>query len=263
MEGSSIGPHAQLTDVKGPSGSGTDEEKLPPPPTETDFFLNPWIYDASAEVLHAPRNDVDGVSALFTAAKEGHEEAVATLLRSKRTDVNVLNRKGVSPLSIAAQRGNLLIVEMLIKSGADVNVEGHNGATALIHASHFGYVDIVKVLLRANADVDKRNFKGTTAIMRASQEGKKNVVRILAEAGTDINRRNNERMNALMLASQRGHAPIVRYLLQQKAEVKIISVYMSFVFAFLAYPMSVLFLFPPLGFSTIVHFRSANLKEVV
>ncbi len=227
MEGISIGPHAQLTDVKGPSGSGIDEEKLPPPPTETDFFLNPAIYDASAEVLHVPRNDVDGVSALFTAAKEGHEEAVAALLRSKRADINVLNRKGVSPLSIAAQRGNPSIVERLIKNGAEVNVEGYNGATALIQASHFGYVHIVKVLLRANADVDKRNFKGTTAIMRASQEGKEEVVRVLSEAGADINRRNNERMNALMLASQRGHDCIVSYLIRQKAEVRVINVSVS------------------------------------
>ncbi len=257
MDVISIGPHAQLTDVKGPSGSGTDQEKLPPPPTETDFFLNPAIYDASADLLHVPRNDVDGVSALFTAAKEGHEEAVAALLLSKRTDINVLNRKGVSPLSIAAQRGNPSIVDLLIKNGAEVNVEGYNGATALIQASHFGYTNIVKLLLRANADVDRRNFKGTTAIMRASQEGREEVVRILAKAGADINRRNNERMNALMLASQRGHATIVRYLLQQKAEVRIISVCLSIVFAFLTYPMRVLFFFQPHGFSTIIHFHSA------
>ncbi len=254
VELSCTGPHAQLTDVKGPSGSGTDEEKLPSPPTETDFFLNPAIYNASAEILHVPRNDVDGVSALFTAAKEGHEEAVAALLRSSRTNVNVLNRKGVSPLSVAAQRGNPLIVEMLIKSGAEVNMEGHNGATALIQASHFGYVDIVRVLLRANADVDKHNFKGTTAIMRAAQEGKTDVVRVLAEAGACINRRNNEQMNALMLASQRGHAPIVRYLLQRKAEVRIINVLL-----FCHIPFKVWVFFPRHGFSMIVHFCSANL----
>jgi ankyrin repeat protein len=47
-------------------------------------------------------------------------------------DPNILSKKGVSPISAAAHKGNLSIMQVLIDSGANVNAVNSSGSTALI-----------------------------------------------------------------------------------------------------------------------------------
>lgn len=151
-------------------------------------------------------------------------------------DPNQYNRRGVSPISAAAQKGYVPIVRLLIKAGAFVDAVNQSGSTALIQvsstkvsfiffllikscfqAAHFGRYEALKLLLEENANPHFANSKGTTALMRASQEGHVAITRALIEAGVDVNCRNHEGMNALMLASQRGHADIVKILIEAGA----------------------------------------------
>lgn len=132
-------------------------------------------------------------------------------------DANLLSKKGVAPISVAAHKGNVAIMKLLIDHGAVVNAVNSSGSTALIQAAHFGHLEAVKLLLAHNANADFANVKGTTALMRASQEGHVEISRVLLSAGVDVNRRNHEGMNALMLASQRGHSEIVLLLIKANA----------------------------------------------
>ncbi|CAM9522052.1 unnamed protein product, partial [Chrysoparadoxa australica] len=186
--------------------------------TLTDFFRNPYSYDASSPILQDVVN-AEGDTALYIAAKAGHMEAVKALLKSPHTKLNWQNHKGITAMSVAAHKGQADIVKELIRVGADVNIESNNGSTPLIQASHFGHSEVVGLLLEANAQVDRPNNKGTTALMRATQEGNEEVVSLLTKAGADVSRRNNERMNALMLGCQRGHASCVKLLIQHNAEI--------------------------------------------
>lgn len=58
-------------------------------------------------------------------------EAVDVLVRCG-ADPNLHNRKGVSPISAAAHKGNIPIMELLIQHGAAVNAVNVSGSTALI-----------------------------------------------------------------------------------------------------------------------------------
>jgi len=47
-------------------------------------------------------------------------------------DPNMTNRKGVTPISVAAHKGNIIIMTALIDAGANVNALNNSGSTALI-----------------------------------------------------------------------------------------------------------------------------------
>eukprot|EP00904_Undaria_pinnatifida_P012199 jgi/Undpi1/8109/HiC_scaffold_24.g10581.m1 len=207
-----------MTDPPRAEDAMETEDTREAPWTVTEFFLDPRRYNPSAEILHKAAN-ADGDTALYVAAKAGHDEAVRALLEVPATKVNWQNHKGITSVSVAAHKGRQEIVKMLIAAQADVNIDSNNGSTPLIQASHFGHAQVVKLLVKANALVDKANQKGTTALMRATQEGNEEVVLILVAAGADVSKRNNERMNALMLGSQRGHAAIVQALIHHKADI--------------------------------------------
>ncbi len=109
-------------------------------------------------------------SALHMAIREGAEEAALNLIEMG-TDPNVPNIKGVTPIILSSQRGNLKVTQTLFAHGANLSVSSYNGTTALIQASHFGHVDIVRFLLKHGALQNQANLKSTTALMRGSQEG--------------------------------------------------------------------------------------------
>ena len=144
---------------------------------------------------------------------------VVAALMNAGAKPNFMNRKGITPISAAAHKGNTDVMQILIDGGADVNMLNSSGSTALIQASHFGHVDAVNLLLKNKATADFANQKGTTALMRASQEGHVEISRLLIDAGVDVNRKNNEGMNALMLASQRGHSEMALLLIRARAAV--------------------------------------------
>mmetsp|Transcript_19516 Transcript_19516/g.21165 ORF Transcript_19516/g.21165 Transcript_19516/m.21165 type:complete len:662 (+) Transcript_19516:299-2284(+) len=192
-----------------------DEWMLRPEPTEVPLFLEtPYNF--------CPRDDfinntfVDEESILTYCIKVQNAGAVDVLVKAG-ADPNQPSKKGVTPISAAAHKGNILIMQVLISAGASVNAVNSSGSTALIQASHFGHLNAVKLLVQHNSNADFANMKGTTALMRASQEGHVEISKALLEAGVDVNRRNHEGMNALMLASQRGHADIVMLLIKAGA----------------------------------------------
>lgn len=89
---------------------------------------------------------------LHVAAKEGHGEVVAFLLKAG-ADVSPLTTTGAAPLHFAAASGDLPSVSALLGSGANVDVqEPEWGQTPLIFAAARGRTEAVEALLAAGAD---------------------------------------------------------------------------------------------------------------
>jgi len=157
-------------------------------------------------------------TALHLAIKEHATDAALDLIQSGAC-VHFPNARGVTPLILASQKGNIAVVRELLRKGAMPNASTITGSTAFIQACHFGRLSVVEELVRFGAKVEQANYKNTTALMRASQEGHEEVVRFLLKHNASVNRRNDEKMTALMLSSQRGHAGIVKMLIRAGAEV--------------------------------------------
>lgn len=160
------------------------------------------------------------------------DPALNMAVRASATDASLLllecgasvdssNVKGVTPLILAAQKGNLLLTRELLRRGARPMAVSEVGTTAALQAAHFGQCELLQELLDMGGTplMELANARSTTPLMRAAQEGHASVVALLVNRGASVNRRNRMQMTALMLASQRGHAAICRQLLAAGAEI--------------------------------------------
>ena len=99
---------------------------------------------------------------IHEAAFMGNLKAIEQHIAAK-TDLNVKDEYGSSPLGIAATFGKTEVARALIKGGADVNVRSSDGSTPLHTAAFFCRTEIVEALLAAGADTSLRNNYGSTA----------------------------------------------------------------------------------------------------
>ncbi|MDR2881266.1 MAG: ankyrin repeat domain-containing protein, partial [Azoarcus sp.] len=87
--------------------------------------------------------DEHGNSLLILAARDGHIEAVKVVL-SFRPQVDHRNKTGDSALMLAASKGNMQLLDLLLANGAKTNpVPGENVWTALHYAALEGKLPAV------------------------------------------------------------------------------------------------------------------------
>jgi uncharacterized protein len=132
---------------------------------------------------------------------------ILSLLLKHKADPNQPVRKGMNPLYVAANAGNLEGVKLLLAHGANPNRSPWN---PLEFAAKGGHLDIVKALLKAGACV-----KNNQALQFAASEGHIAIVQTLLDAGADI----NEDGDVLYGAVYNGHAETVRLLVDRGADV--------------------------------------------
>ncbi|KXX73183.1 Ankyrin repeat and EF-hand domain-containing protein 1 [Madurella mycetomatis] len=98
-------------------------------------------------------------------------------IESRPESINEPNSEGIPPLTLAAGRGHLSIVDLLLREKADANQKDRNGRTALnVAAQHAGdnQAAIIRALLRGGAEVDatcpalKNNTPLMTVIIQTS-----------------------------------------------------------------------------------------------
>jgi ankyrin repeat protein len=97
-----------------------------------------------------------GGTALIPAAEHGHIDAIKELLNKTDIDVNHVNDLGWTALleAIILNNGNVKqqqTVQLLIDHGADVNTPDRKNVTPLQHAREKGFKEIEQILLRAGA----------------------------------------------------------------------------------------------------------------
>ncbi|MDI1486543.1 MAG: hypothetical protein OHK93_005774 [Ramalina farinacea] len=112
----------------------------------------------------------DGWTALFHAAKEGHEDLLRLLINEYGADANRRANKGTVAIHTAAYHNHEKCIEVFLDAGVDVNIRGRAGRTALHWAAQEGSIDAVRVLLERNANVfieEKDNFMKAADIAKA------------------------------------------------------------------------------------------------
>eukprot|EP00931_Biecheleriopsis_adriatica_P115036 TRINITY_DN90887_c0_g1_i1.p1 TRINITY_DN90887_c0_g1~~TRINITY_DN90887_c0_g1_i1.p1 ORF type:complete len:838 (+),score=245.76 TRINITY_DN90887_c0_g1_i1:69-2516(+) len=89
------------------------------------------------------------------------------------------NAAGNSPLHFAAHRGNIELVELLVKLQADPSLINSEGNTALMYAANGGHEEVCTMLLEACAPLDVANQKGLTAEGLAQSRGFKTCAALI------------------------------------------------------------------------------------
>jgi len=152
-----------------------------------------------------------GWTALMSAVQEERRDVVTFLLQ-QGAKVNC-NMDQWTPLSIAASRGNLDLVELIAQQ--DLFQEKN---TALVKAVENNHFDVFEYLLSNGADIDCIDKADT--LRRAAKKGRLNVVELLNHPSIK-NAVDHLGRTPLMYAAMGGNNGVVGYLLHHCAEINL------------------------------------------
>ena len=119
-------------------------------------WVGVWVWYVEYIIVGCTQVDakVQDKTALHVAANRGQVDMVRLLLDYKAS-VNVQDEDGDRPLHLCAFNSEPEIAEILVQHGANPNLMNHRGATPIIIAAAKGNARVVKQLLKApNVDLD-------------------------------------------------------------------------------------------------------------
>uniref|UniRef100_A0A8C5AUB2 Ankyrin repeat domain 6 n=1 Tax=Gadus morhua TaxID=8049 RepID=A0A8C5AUB2_GADMO len=148
---------------------------------------------------------------LLVASHKGQAEQVVQLI-NKGAQVAV-TKYGRGPLHLAAYRGHIEVVRILLKAGCDLDIQDDGEQTALHRAAVVGNSDVISALIQEGCDLDRQDKDGNTALHEVSWHGFSQSVKLLVKAGANVHSRNKVRNSSLHLACQNGHAQSAKVLL--------------------------------------------------
>lgn len=139
-------------------------------------------------------------------------------LLQRGANINAQNVEGQTPLMIAAQNGDLSVVNGLLEYGAKPNIQDNDGWTAAMHAVRTNDPKIFRLLGRFKADFNLINHDEMTALALAVFENKANAAVAMLDNKADPNlKMGKAQYDALMLAVKKGRLQMAQTLLQYKA----------------------------------------------
>ena len=156
-----------VSTVRNLVAKGVDPNILDP---KGELMLNLAIRDKSTDViaflLTNPRIDVDisnkfGETPLMIASIEGNLPVAKALVQGRKAKVDHI---GWTPLHYACAKGQLEIAQYLLANGAIVDSLSPGNTTPLMMAVQSGNEVLVKLLLDKGADLQMRNSQGLSAI---------------------------------------------------------------------------------------------------
>lgn len=116
---------------------------------------------------------------------------------------------GMTPLMLAALKGERALLEELLALGADPNHVNDDDHHALWFACVHGDPATVALLIERGADIDNVNVNGVTCAVYAASTGKLDVLKCLVEAGADLSKETSGGYTALDSAAT---LPVLKYL---------------------------------------------------
>ncbi len=176
----------------------------------------------SPDLINAP--DAVGRRPLHAAAEAG-QVIVAEYLLKNAADANLKDNNGDTPLSLAASGGHRVLAELLLKHGASVDAADSSGETPLHKAAAKGFKSVVELLLANKAKVDARDNFGDTPLHKAAAAGQAAVAELLLAHHAEVNAKNSGPPPVFNLPNQhtKGATPLVEAILgKQVAVVKLL-----------------------------------------
>ena len=136
-------------------------------------------------------------------------------------NINQRNANGDTCLHLAAQRGYLPIVELLVRSGADLETRNHYyRMTALYSAAVEGHVSIVRFLHQEGASLENQNNWGRTPLHAAATLEHADMLNTLLELGSEVEAKDKNQGTALSYAAECGRLDVVSSLLAAGASTQ-------------------------------------------
>ena len=156
---------------------------------------------------------------MFMAAQRGDLEKVKLLLE-KGANVNYKDTivLGHTPMTIAAAFGHTDVVLLLLDHGAAANQQNEDGVSALQCAASTTKSEMVKLLLDRGADVNHRDKIGRTPLFDATcSKCPPENARLLLARGADVNAKDNKERTAFYSAQANANQGVMEVLVKAGA----------------------------------------------
>jgi uncharacterized protein len=176
----------------------------------------------------------DGMTALHWAVQNQDVETARPLIYAGANVHATTRLNAVTPLWLAAQSGDAVMVYMLLDNKADANAATATGVTPLMVASASGNPDAAGVLIErgANPNATEKTY-GQTPLMFAAANNEADVLAVLVEKGADVTAATKTRtssasepmggLTALHYAVRQGNVDAVDALLDRAADINQVS----------------------------------------
>jgi ankyrin repeat protein len=215
-----------------------------------DIEIFRFLLDKGASTM---AQDTGSHTALHYASRASSFDIVKLLLEKEPDLLDMRTKYAETALLLAAEKGDLKIVEFLLDKGADIMARDYSKNTALHIASRESYIDIAKVLIKKEpdlldarngnedtalliaafcadlevvkflhgkgADIEAEDWTGNTPLLHASYSRDRSVIRYLSKAGADPSKTTKSGPNALHIACYHQDAEVVDILLESPANI--------------------------------------------
>ncbi|XP_053153782.1 ankyrin repeat domain-containing protein 24 isoform X2 [Hemicordylus capensis] len=156
---------------------------------------------------------------LLQAVEYNDADRVSSLLLRKGLVPTKLDSEGKSAFHLAAMRGNVDCLEVMLAHGADAMTTDGSGYAALHLSAKHGHPQCVSKLLQASCPVDMADGSGRTALHHAAINGCISCLEILCDFKAPLNTKDQDGATPLMLAAKMSHSELCHYLLHRGAAV--------------------------------------------
>jgi len=159
-----------------------------------DVFV--YLLKAGAELQKETRNGIN----IIHAASITQSQKIVEILLNRGFDINDLCIENGGRPILAALEANEVdrdFVKFLVENGADVNVFNKTGASPLTLAAIGGYVEVFHDLIDAGADYKAVNEMGVPALHFVIMADNAEMVQTMVDLGVDLYARDNEGKTAL------------------------------------------------------------------
>lgn len=176
-----------------------------------DVNVNARNKAGESALLEAARRDRGKIVVLLETAEASEPGLPAKVARWK-IDCSPHRYDEAGFLQLVAQRRRKW-VELFLAAGISVQAKDEAGNTALLLAAEAGDMEMMELLLEHEADPNAANSRGDTPLIAAARKGREAAVETLVGCGgIDLDATNDAGESALLLAARQGLDPIVRRL---------------------------------------------------
>ncbi|XP_036063321.1 ankycorbin isoform X2 [Onychomys torridus] len=171
--------------------------------------------------ISATKHDSEGKTAFHLAAAKGHLECLKVMV-THGVDVTAQDSSGHSALHIAAKNGHPEYIRKLLQYKSPAESPDGSGKTALHYAAAQGCLQAVQVLCEQKSPINLKDSDGSIPLLVAVQNGHSEVCQFLLDHGADVNSRDKNGRTALMLACETGSSHMVEALIKKGADLNLV-----------------------------------------
>lgn len=215
-------PSAKMT-LPGKGDNTKLAERPPSPLIQPEMIKIPEPTTSSSSSSSFDRPERYTIMSLYTSVKNGDLEKLVNVLtcgyNANHTFRDYANR---TSLHLAAEKGHLACLHVLIQAGGQVDVMDKNQTTPLMLAASKGRAEVVRYLIRIGADTTLKGIDGMTALHIAAKSGHLYVCRIILSEckvpRTLIDCVDDGGWTSLIWACEFRHTAVARFLIEQKCD---------------------------------------------